>query len=41
MAALTADFISDKSARILDAASGTGMVGEEVRRQSDLVSKTN
>ena len=30
LASITSDIISDKSLRILDAASGTGMVGEEV-----------
>ena len=31
LASVTSDIISEKSARILDAASGTGLVGEEVK----------
>ena len=31
LASVASDIISDKSARILDAASGTGLVGEEVK----------
>ncbi|XP_033647798.1 uncharacterized protein LOC117307220 [Asterias rubens] len=33
LAKIAADFIIDKTARILDAASGTGMVGEELKTQ--------
>ncbi|XP_038055593.1 uncharacterized protein LOC119727669 [Patiria miniata] len=33
LAALASDVIRDKSSRILDAASGTGMVGEELKRR--------